>query len=550
MSRKYKIILLTILVIIMSLGIPDYLFLSLKHASASNAYVEDIVFYYEEGTGYFCVDFKVKTGFTLTHDFVDEKANQTIRMKGLGEDNNIDIGGWFWQYDLIGADQPITYTAGITYKNYIYSARQIARIGAGLGYNYEYDNYEINGGSYIDILGNTDYYSPPYEDAISPDWIENDDVYYIELPSLSLTYPATDDAEIWSDFDIEGTITQPSPYEYNQVMAYAFFYNPYEETPYSAIGRFTTPLTATSSQEFSLPIIGLPITYPNKVIIYLELQYLNPETETITETYREGSGTEWPWQMEITTRGTGTAPGEYPPEWNSYFDIYRPSVSNDGYYKLTTPTSTIEFIYNFPETYKVRITEEEDTKLATSTFGSIDTDGNLRFTVDNFDASTSTPYWVEANIYNMNDELIITMLFPILGLEPGSIEDIGFWNVFKRTMDRMINDWLFPSVPTVLNKYKTNLVPLLETKIPYCYFFDVVEAIQAIDVDTATTTPDISFTIAGNVFAFNPFDIGATGLTETEGWTTLYNIMEMACYLMFVLYVFGRIRDRTTNTAD
>ena len=204
----------------------------ISRVEASNPYVSNIKFSEEETTGYFVVEFFVNSTFVLDH-YDDYDVDASIYMKGLGPDNLLNITGYIWQYDKVGADDPLTYTAGNTYKNYIYSARQAYRIGAGLGFNYKTSNYELNSGSYIDLLGNTEYY-PLKKDPMTPTWLETDDIYYTQDPVLNITFPL-ENSEISQAFDITGSYTIPTGY--NKLIAYIGVGIPYAQ--YSFLQNLT-----------------------------------------------------------------------------------------------------------------------------------------------------------------------------------------------------------------------------------------------------------------------------------------------------------------------
>ena len=519
MSKKIKFIAIFLATLFLVMGVFDYFFLSLNQAQGANNYIDDIVFYCGSDTKLH-LSFHTKTTFSTVYNF--QPWYNSLFADGLDA-----FVGYVRGFRLGGVDSSYTFTAGNNY-DFQMSFRTVGGVFSPDSCN----NFTSN--NYIYRIGNTTNNHYP---IFNPVWEDNQQYYFTEYPSLTLTFPTTDDIEISGNFNITGTITQPSPYEYNQLMTYAYLYNPLG--PYDEIGVFTIPLLATSTQQFSQPIIGLPISNPNNIILINELQYLNPETETITKTYRQGSGTEFPWQIRMTTFAEGEAP-EYPfdpPIWPNYFDIYRPTASSDGYYRLTTPTSTIEFVYNFPETYKVRITQDEAEKLATSTFATVDPDGNLRFTVANFDASTSTIKWVEANVYNASDNLIITALFPIIGLEAGAQENIGIWGQIESFIKGLLTKFFFPST-AVIDKFQTTIPNIVKSKIPISYFYEIKGIIEGANIATSTTPfPSVEVDLGGQMVDIKLIDFS---YLEEQGYmATLKNLMRIFLWGMFFMYLYA-----------
>jgi len=535
MSKKIKFLIILGIAFLFILGIPEYIFLSLNQAQAANNMVQGLIFY--EKTGMLHFKFNVQTSFTSS----SEKAFLFNSTSGAGYVEVFLMDNYanpLTNTDYInpspegGTCDPVThrcvldFKAGVTYDiNLDYTRFEYG----GTTWRWTYSKYVVEFG-----VPTTSHYI--YIPIQFTGYIDTELYYFTEIPTLTITYPF-DEAEISGNFNITGTITQPSPYEYNQLMTYAYLYNPLG--PYDEIGVFTIPLLATSTQQFSQPIIGLPISNPNNIILINELQYLNPETETITKTYRQGSGTEFPWQIRMTTFAEGEAP-EYPfdpPIWPNYFDIYRPTASSDGYYRLTTPTSTIEFVYNFPETYKVRITQDEAEKLATSTFATVDPDGNLRFTVANFDASTSTIKWVEANVYNASDNLIITALFPIIGLEAGAQENIGIWGQIESFIKGLLTKFFFPST-AVIDKFQTTIPNIVKSKIPISYFYEIKGIIEGANIATSTTPfPSVEVDLGGQMVDIKLIDFS---YLEEQGYmATLKNLMRIFLWGMFFMYLYA-----------
>lgn len=216
-----------------------------SRVEATNPYVSNIKFSEETGTGYYVVEFFVNSSFVLDHDYPNYDVDASVVMNEVGLVP--EISGWIWQYDKAGTDNPLTYTAGNTYKNYIYSARQLYRIGAGLGFNYLTSNYPLDEESHIDILGNTEYY-PSWADPVNPSWVENDDIYYTQEPVLNITFPL-ENSEISQAFDITGSYTIPTGY--NKLIAYIGVGIPYAQ--YSFLQNLTDP-----SGNIDIRVSGVP----------------------------------------------------------------------------------------------------------------------------------------------------------------------------------------------------------------------------------------------------------------------------------------------------
>ena len=565
---KKAIILGIITGMILATGIPSFFFT--KYTFASNNYISNIKFFKD-------TDDLAKVSF-----YVNQSFDITIGPKSYCNDDGVcaceisnsvigNVNHWLNSgNDYSGniaipddaeyhftCDRTYHFIAGQTYKGIIIAGNAYTHVldstnelcvknKCGTGHantdliEYGGTDATLDSETYITNLGKA------YDSNSNWPMTDTEKYYYKEYPTLTITNPP-DNAEIAGDFNITGTITQPAPYEYNQVVASLSYENDWENTGEGYyIGEYTTDLTATSTQEFTLPIYGLPISDPGKIIVVMSLRNTTTNTD-----YHCQPDSAYPNMFKITTKaeaGAWKPPEEYP-EWNKYLDIYSPSPSDDGYYKLKTPTSSIKFIYNFPEEYKIRITEDGNEKLATSTFKTLDPYNSKKFTIDNFNVSTSTPDQVEAKVYNTEDGLVISMIFPILGLKEGETQNIGLWNNIESFIKRILGNIIVPS-PATLDKFKVNLPAELKSKIPISYFYDLKTAIANISVEEATSTPPLQWTIGEYAFSMNPVDFGATGLAETQGWRDIYDLTKKALWLIFALYVFGRIRDRTTNTAD
>jgi len=369
------------IVILGATGIFEYLFLSLKTTFGANNYIENIVWYRDTSDNEYKINFSVKTTFDV---YLYEEGNYCAFYKPSPESRFN-----FTLYDNSGSSFALnrtcpgetgnsyTFTAGTTHTLILHGQKAKSFNSSHYIKKIQY----IYGGSII--------------------FTDTEEYYFTEYPSLSLDYPE-DEIEIAGDFQITGTLTMPSPYtDYNYIASAVYFENPWSSEPIDFIGNFYTSLTATSSQEFAIDVISLPITYPDKIKIRMELW--NMENDIITDTF---SGNEYPWLIDIYTRHIGEAPEYpfYPPIWSEYLNISRPSASSDGYYRIQTPTSSVDFIHNFPETYTIYIKQEGIMKMATTTFSNINIENERKFILDDVDASTSTIKWIEAIVYNIDDE--------------------------------------------------------------------------------------------------------------------------------------------------
>lgn len=207
---------------------------------ATNNYVDDVVFDYEVATGYIFVSFHVKATFTLS---ASNGPDFDASVFAVGSFNG---PGWIWQAGKTTADNPLTYTAGNTYKSYIYNTFQLSQMG-NPAYIYNYASYPLDASDYIDKLGNTGTYG--WGSPVNPTWVETDDTYYLETPTLTITFPE-DDESIAESFYIEGSFTQPDPPVYNWLQAIATpagillqfpnaFYFPLSKASSTTAGDFT-----------------------------------------------------------------------------------------------------------------------------------------------------------------------------------------------------------------------------------------------------------------------------------------------------------------------
>lgn len=171
-----------------------------QRSLATNNYVDDVVFDYEVATGYIFVSFHVKATFTLS---ASNTPDFDASVFAVGSFNG---PGWIWQAGKTTADNPLTYTAGNTYKSYIYNTFQLSQMG-NPSYIYNYASYPLDASDYIDKLGNTGTYG--WGSPVNPTWIETDDTYYVESPTLTITFPE-DNEELLTNFYITGSFTQPT----------------------------------------------------------------------------------------------------------------------------------------------------------------------------------------------------------------------------------------------------------------------------------------------------------------------------------------------------
>lgn len=558
LSKKKLIIVLIISFLIVVLQIPQYFLLTLKPASAANNYIENIEFY-NDADNYLRLKFKVKTSFDINYSLSNNRCWGVTVLQNSGVIENGSYGdNGYWSPIPAEFVDTENRTWQCPNKTYHYIAPNTYTVYLGFGDGPSPANF-----CHIARLGylswgsegqcNTQTNIPDKTSIFNRTlWGDNEKYNFEVSPILALTWPTEDNIEISvPNFNITGTITQPSPYEYNELWTYVYFYNPWQTDinyGYTDVGIFRTPLQATSTQSFTQEIVGLPASETGTFILINELEKV--VNGISVKQYRESGGTNYPWKIEITHLEGGGTSGlpEYLPDWQTYLDIYKPKASDDGYFRIKTPTSSVDFIYKFPKTYKIKITQEGVEKLATSTFDEIDPYGTGFFTVNNIDAATGTVKWLQATVYNYEDEEVINALFPIVGLEEGELENLGY-GANENFFTRFLSSLFVPST-TYLNKFKIDLPELLKTKIPFSYFYDIKTAINDIQVGEAKEFPGISYTIAGYNFEFNPLDIEEAGMLESGGWATFYDLMKITCWLMFILYLFGRIRDKTTNTAD
>ena len=549
-----------ILVFAYSIGIFHYPFLLLNKAEASNNYISDIKFYKDTATDFYVMEFDVNTTFQIDYGAkqwtgaywrVEIAPGGSFFGKWKLKDNSTELGFSWWVPDDWNSENlefseynsTKTFTAGNTYKamiinnGYIYYETELGN-EVWINPTDTLQSSTLTTETYFTKFG---YYGYP----ASWPFQDNEQYYFSETPNLSLTFPEENEQEIAGDFQITGTITMPSPYtDYNYIAAAVYFENPWSEDPIDLIGYFHTPLTATSSQEFEIDVLGLPVSYPNKIKVRMELW--NMKNDIISNTY---TGTGWPWYFDLYTRHIGEAPTypEFSPIWEKYLDISKPKLSEDGYYKIYTPTSKVEFIHNFPETYKIYIEQESVVKLATTTFDNINIGDTRKFEVDDIDASTSSVKWIEAIVYNPDDEEIIRALFPILGLEEGEFEDIGE-NFIVKALKDFAREWLSPDI-TFVNVMKETLTDLLKSKIPFSYYYQIKEIFYDIVPEgEPEPIPPIKIELADKEIELDIFNIDE--LIETEGWQDLQLVLSAGIWALLPIYVIDRIRDKTSNKSD
>lgn len=364
-------------------------------------------------------------------------------------------------------------------------------------------------------------------------------------PTLTLTWPEND-GEISGDFNITGTITQPGNRPLNYFQARIVYENIWDDpsNPSYTVGNFEVPISVTSTQAFTLPIFGLPVSNPNRLSIQLNGLYRDPVTNEITDIYAFNSYGD----LNITTfNPTGESNPVNIPDWYAYFSIYSPSISSDGYYHLSVPTSSIEFQYNFPESYKVAITETSNgtttPKLATTTFSTLDDDLDKRFSVDDFDASTSTPSEVNVFVYNASGVSVINGVFNVMGTT--EVQNKGFFGEVQNFIGRMFSAFFLPS-QSVLHTMITGYKVILESKIPFSYFTDTKVILDGADLGEATPLPTLTLSLGGSDIELDVFNV-PTEITSAPAYTTLYTLMRYVCWFMLLLYIIYKVQTLTAH---
>ena len=227
-------------------------------------------------------------------------------------------------------------------------------------------------------------------------------------------------------------------------------------------------------------------------------------------------------------------------------------MGSEGYYGLYTPTSTVGFKFNFPESYHVWITELEGattyTKLATSTFSDLDTNGDYKFTVQNFDSASADIYYINAYVSNADLDPVINVSFPVKGLGEGAVEQGPFYEQLGGILRGWLLDLVIPS-PSQFHSLQDKYDSLFRSKVPFSYFYDIKDSFASTTAGVATSAPAFMFTVGGETISFDPINAPAE-LTITQGWQTFYTFCRYAIYAMFAVYIIGRVKDITTEGSD
>jgi len=79
-------------------------------------------------------------------------------------------------------------------------------------------------------------------------------------------------------------------------------------------------------------------------------------------------------------------------------DISGLDANSSGIYEITAPTSTIDFSYLAPSSYKLKLTDSTTTIVDLDSFSTLDSGGTGLFSVV-LNADTSTQYEVKAEVY-------------------------------------------------------------------------------------------------------------------------------------------------------
>lgn len=503
------------IVILGATGIFEYLFLLLNQAQASNNYIENIKFYCEDNIPY--SEFFVTTTFSAVKQL-------TIGYVKVGyiKDYNPSPSSHSLAWNV---PKNYTFTAGNTYKLITYVAAGVTETCSNL------DNY-----SYI-IFNRTD---TPF----SPNFTDQEKYYFTEYPSLSLDYPE-DEMEIAGDFNITGNITMPDPYEYNKIRTQFYWYD--ENNPdntFNNITGFIHNLTATSTQEFSIPIENLPKSDPKYIGVKFSLM-----SDTAETYYFDDQSIKIKTMYEIGTWPPTTPTG---PNIFSFFnigaiDIYHPGPRDDGAYHINTPTSTITFIIsqemradNNIWIHERLIGGNQETIYATSTIG--DLTGTLfeqvwsrTFEIDDVFAETSTPAWLSAVITSQTGELIAENHWLIKGLEEDDEEDIHWlWGILDPYLNQTIRRIFFIQEDTKQAFY--SIGDIIKTKIPLCYFYQIKNIFDEINLtEEKTPLPAIAVEIGGYDYDINILN---TDFLEEIGFIENFkDLQRVVLWGIFLIYL-------------
>lgn len=451
-----------------------------------------------------------------------------------------------------GAYNDYTYTAGNTYSVYLYSSVLIndaCDVNAGR-FNINADKF-----SAVNIDWTQEVYIYGIQSQSTP-WSDNS--YHLDLaltPSLTLTYPEAD-AEINGPFEITGTITQPSPYEYNYVSAKFYWYDPNDPTnEFNFVQAYVEDLTASSSQAFSISITNLPISNPRYLGVSISL--LKPGGSYYSTGY--------PWVFKLKTMAeVGQWPPGPPPSGSEIFlndgliQIWSPSPASDGLYYLSTPTSTIQFMLygSLSPDDLIVISEVVNgqtlTKLSTRPLSEVVGAGyfetlahalfptNGYFTVDNFDVSTSTSYEVSAYIYDASMNELVENHWWVQGTEGAQAK--GIWGA----IDTFISAQLVKvfSISENTRQLWFGIADILKQKVPMVYFYEIKDIFDNASLEDSAVLPAFAIHVPGesasSTISVNMFD---TSQFESTGGTSairtgLRTIIGYALWVGFMIWLF------------
>jgi hypothetical protein len=574
--KKYKLFIFFIyFVLLFSFGpaLPP-------RALATNNYIDNIS-WTKDVNGEAIMTFHVLVSFDLTVGTrYDQTYNSYICYEwgnyslGLNQADNyfnvipVSIVGNHY-VSLASCDTTFHYLAGNTYTNFMMS-------GTGIRYDrtdgYLCSSFLTNCGgsggwngcwSYITAVDGA-LTSDDYIDTFGKSlWAGNqwpmsdtEKYYFSEYPTLTITFPE-DDAEIAGDFDITGTITMPSPYEYDQIFAKFFWYNPNDPAnEFDFVQGYMEELIATSTQTFSIPIWNLPKSDPRYLGIAFSL--IGGGGYSFT-----GSNIKIKTMFEI-----GTWPPGSPEFGDLYYlntgliDIWSPSPDPDGIYYLTFPTSSVDFMLygDLAPHDLILITEttqgSTEIKLATTTLDNVLGGGYFQdimkwftggkngiFTLDNIDAETSTTSVLNAYIYSADGGLLVENHWFIKAVAEGGSQNVGIWDAIDTFITGQLTKVF--SISEETKQLWFSLGDSLKAKIPFCYFYQVKDIFDNVDLEAAEANPfamSVSFagaTTTFNILSTTHFESIANGAFISG----LREIIALALWGLFMFWIFTLGRD-------
>lgn len=231
-GRPYRSIWSFILTLILVFGLFQG-FLP-KNALATNSYFDDVIFY-KDSNGYYRLGIHIKTSLSGTM-FQCNFPDPHCRL--------------YADFEVLPSYYPPTKTEGHFAVSYTTDCSGTYTLTAGNTYELfltldpaSYPN--INDTHYID-------YITFWNDW--PNFTDNENYYFLETPTLTITYPE-DDYEIAENFYITGSFTQPaSQYQYLTMFMSAVGGESY-------IDVFSQTISGASSGTISIWVNGVPAGY-------------------------------------------------------------------------------------------------------------------------------------------------------------------------------------------------------------------------------------------------------------------------------------------------